>query len=182
MVAKQPDVTGKATLSNSFLGNSKQIAFVTRDLQRTMEGLVRAGIGPWRIYTFGPDTDEDLRYRGRPASYSIRVAFAASGRMNWEIIQPLTGPSIYEEFLEKHGEGVHHVAFTLNGIPWEEQLAAFEARGYEVIQSGASWGKLRFAYFETEGDISTTAEIFDIPADFTFPAPESWYPAPPPAS
>jgi len=177
-MAQLPEVTGEMTLSNSFLGDSKQICVVTRDLQRTMEGLVRAGIGPWSVYTFGPDTCEDLMYRGRPAKYSMRLALAYSGSMMWEIVQPLTGPNIYEEFLEKHGEGVHHVAFTLNGISWEEQLAAFEAHGYPLIQSGAFQGKVRYAYFETEDDTTTTFEIFEVPEDFVFPEPELVYPAP----
>lgn len=27
------------------------------------------------------------------------------------------------EFLEQHGEGIHHIAFDCNGIPFEERLA-----------------------------------------------------------
>jgi hypothetical protein len=54
------------------LGEAIQICVVTRDLRRTMGGLVRAGIGPWSVYTFGPDTVSDLTYRGKPAQYSMR--------------------------------------------------------------------------------------------------------------
>jgi len=32
-------VTGEQSLSNSFLGNTKQVCIVTRDIYRTMEGL-----------------------------------------------------------------------------------------------------------------------------------------------
>jgi hypothetical protein len=35
--------------------------------------------------------------------------------MMWEIVQPLTGPNIYEEFLDRHGEGIHHVAVDCKG-------------------------------------------------------------------
>ena len=47
-----PTVTGEFTLRNSFLGDSKQICVVTRDLHRTMEGMVRVGIGPWMVSHF----------------------------------------------------------------------------------------------------------------------------------
>ena len=175
-----PAVTGQNLMSNSFLGSNIQICVVTRDFQRTMEGLVRAGIGPWRVYTFDPTTVAEMTYRGKPASYSMRLGLADSGGMMWEIVQPLTGPNIYEEFLAKHGEGIHHVAFGCNNIPWPERVKAFTDRGYRMIQSGIWRGKAPYAYFETEDDTTTTFEIFDIPPDMVIPTPEQWYPGPPP--
>ena len=176
-----PAVTGEVALANSFLGETMQVCVVTRDYQRTMAGLVQAGIGPWRVYTFDPDTVTDMTFRGQPASYSMKLCIAFSGAMMWEIVQPLTGPNIYEEFLERHGEGIHHVAFDCSGLDWEQRLAAFEARGFKMIQSGWWQGKVPYAYFETEDATTTTFETFVIPADFEMPEPEAWYPAPPPA-
>jgi hypothetical protein len=177
-----PTVTGPNTMSNSFLGDNMQICVVTRDFRRTMEGLVRTGIGPWRVYTFGPQTVSDLTYRGKPASYSMKLGLAWSGTMNWEIVQPLSGPNIYQEFLDAHGEGIHHVAFRCDGLPYAEQIRSFEARGYKMIQSGVWQGKVAYHYFETEGDTTTTFEIFERPDGFELPEPEEWYPAPPPKS
>ncbi|MEZ5668836.1 MAG: VOC family protein [Alphaproteobacteria bacterium] len=177
-----PTVTSENTLSNSFLGSNMQICVVTRDFMRTMEGLVRTGIGPWRVYTFGPETMTEITYRGRPSRHAMKLGLAFSGSMMWEIVQPLAGPNIYEEFLDAHGEGIHHVAFDCNHIPWPEQLKAFADRGYTMIQSGLWQGKYPHAYFETEGDTTTTFEIFQVPADFVWPEPEQWYPGPPPAA
>ena len=115
---------------------------------------------------------------GRPASYSMRLALATAGNMLWEVIQPLEGPSIYQDFLAAHGEGVHHVAFGCEGLPYAERIKAFESRGCKMIQSGVL-GNVSFAYFETEGLISTTVEIYDLPEGFTFPEPEQWVPGPP---
>ena len=33
-----------------------------------------------------------------------------AGPIVFELIQPLDGPSIYKEWLDEHGEGLHHVA------------------------------------------------------------------------
>ncbi len=181
MTAK-PKVASDVTLDNSFLGNTIQVCVVTRDYQRTMEGLVQAGIGPWRVYTFGPETVTELTFRGRPASYSMKLCIAFSGSMMWEIVQPLTGPNLYEEFLEEHGEGVHHVAVDCNGLPWEARLAAFEERGFAMVQSGWWQGVVPYAYFETEAATTTTIETFFIPEDFVMPEPEAWYPAAPPSA
>ncbi len=181
-MADMPTVIDENTMSNSFVGDTKQVCLVTRDFYRTMEGMVRAGIGPWRVYTFGPETMTDITYRGKPSQHAMKLGLAFSGDMCWEIVQSLAGPNIYEEFLEKHGEGIHHIAFTCNDIPWEEQIRSFEDRGYTMIQSGLWQGKFPHAYFETEGETTTTFEIYANPKDFSWPEPEEWYPAPPPGA
>jgi methylmalonyl-CoA/ethylmalonyl-CoA epimerase len=66
-----------------------EICFVTADYRRTMEGLVRLGIGPWRVYTFDSTTVTDRTYHGSSADYAIKVCFADVGDMAVEIMQPL---------------------------------------------------------------------------------------------
>lgn len=175
------EVTGEAQLDNSFVGNTMQVCVVSRDLRRTMEGMVRLGIGPWQVHTFSPDNVEDMTYRGEPAASTFRLALAFSGTMMWEIVEPVEGPTIYDEFLEQHGEGVHHVAVDCNGVEWDERLRLFEEHGYEMIQSGRFVGRLPYAYFATEGDVTTTIETFLIPDGMQLPEPDEWYPGPPPA-
>jgi hypothetical protein len=81
MNAQESTVTGPVTLSNSFLSETVQVCVVTRDHRRVMRGMVQAGIGPWRVYTFGPDTCTDLTLHGRPASFSMRLCVAFTGSM-----------------------------------------------------------------------------------------------------
>lgn len=176
------EVVGDAELDNSFVGSVMQVCVVTRDLRRTMAGMVRMGIGPWQVHTFSPRTVDDMTYRGAPAASTFQLALANSGTMMWEIVQPVEGPSIYDEFLDQHGEGLHHVAVDCNGIDWESRLKAFADHGYEVIQSGCWAGRVPYAYFATEGDMTTTMETFIIPADFVLPEPDEWYPAAPPTA
>ena len=46
--------------------------------------------------------------------------------------------TVIRDFLDKHGEGVHHLAFDCNGAPWKNRLAMFEERGFPVpIPAGA---------------------------------------------
>jgi hypothetical protein len=136
------------------------------------------GVGPWRVYTFSPETVRDQTFRGKSARYSMRLALATSGNMMWEVIEPLEGPSIYTEYLERNADGVQHVGQTCQGIPFDDQVKTFESRGCAMIQSG-NWNGVRYAYFETKGVIGTTVEIFDFPAGFAFPEPEMWIPARP---
>ena len=179
-MSDQIGVVGPAELTNSFLGDTVQVCVVTEDLHRTCEGFARMGIGPWSVYTFSPETCTEQTYMGKPQDYSMRLALATSGNMLWEVIQPLEGPSIYKDFLARHGEGVQHVGMACLNKPWQEKLAEFERKGCKLVQGG-EWQGVRYAYFGTEDLIGTTIEIFDFPPDYRFPEPEQWIPAPPPA-
>ncbi|MBC6405977.1 MAG: VOC family protein [Rhodospirillales bacterium] len=166
-------------LPANIVGETMQICVVTRDYRRTMQGLTKMGIGPWRVYTFDAGSCTDLTYRGKPADFAMKLCLAFSGAMMWEIVQPTEGRTIYDDFLEAHGEGIHHVAVDCNGADIETRIARFAERGYKVIQSGKWQGVVPWIYFGTEDDTSTTIETFIIPEDFEMPEPEAWYPAPP---
>ena len=94
-------------------------------------------------------------------------------------MQPLSGQSVYADFLTRHGEGV---AFSWGDVAdYDEKIAQFAAHGFERIQTGRFFEVCRFDYFATEDAIGTVFETFYAPAGFVFPEPEGWYPAPPPA-
>lgn len=176
-----PTVTGPVTLSNSFITETVQVCIVTRDYRRIMQGMVQAGIGPWRVFTFGPHNCSNMTLHGKPAKFSMKLCMAFTGSMFWEIVQPVEGQSIYTDFLERHGEGIHHVAFANGTMDWAARVKGFEDRGFQCIQSGVWMDRVPWAYFGTEDAVSTIFEIYDIPADFVIPEPEEWFPGPPPA-
>jgi methylmalonyl-CoA/ethylmalonyl-CoA epimerase len=175
-----PDVISASELSNSFLGKLIEICFVTRDHRRTMDGLVRLGIGPWRVYTFDSRTVTDRTYHEEPADYAIKVCFADIGDLAVEIMEPLHGPSIFQEHLDRHGEGIHHVAFDCDDLPWEQRIAEFASRGFAHSQGGRFMDRNAFAFFATEPATTATFETYVIPEGFEWPEPEAWFPGPPP--
>ncbi len=174
-----PQVLGATEMSNSFLGSLVQVCVVTRDYRRTIEGFVNLGIGPWTIRMIDGSNVSGI-YRGRPADFSAKLCLANSQNMNWEVIEPISGRSIYAEFLKRHGEGVQHLAFSCNGIDYEERVRQFEERGYVVVQHGVIFGGIDFHYFSAEDDLRTTIEIYRVPPGYIFPKPDEWYPASPP--
>jgi hypothetical protein len=178
--ASLPEALGHAELSNSFLGDMLQVCVVTRDHRRVIEGFVRLGVGPWTIRTVD-EADMNAVYRGEPANFAVKLCLANSQNMNWEVIEPLRGRSIYADFLDRHGEGVHHLAFNCNGMAYEDRVRALEDRGYAAIQRGALFKEIDFHYFATDDDLRTVLEIYRVPPGFNFPEPEAWYPGPPPA-
>jgi methylmalonyl-CoA/ethylmalonyl-CoA epimerase len=176
-----PSVLSATELSNSFLGNLIEICFVTADYRRTMKGLVRLGIGPWRVYTFDSTTVSGRTYRGADADYAIKVCFADSGDLAVEIMQPLYGPSIFQEFLDNHGEGIQHIAFDCHEKPWDCRTNEFAERGFPLVQAGRFMDLNAFGFFDTEDATGTTFETYSIPRGFVWPEPEEWYPGSPPA-
>ena len=87
-----------------------QIAWVTRDLAAT-EAMLTALLGAktWVRMPgvhFGPQT---CTYRGRPADHVADVALSYAGDTQLEVIAPVRGDSVYTEFLERSGPGLHHV-------------------------------------------------------------------------
>ncbi|CAM1503630.1 Fc.00g012210.m01.CDS01 [Cosmosporella sp. VM-42] len=161
-----------------FLGNAIEICIVTQDHKRAIDGLLRLGIGPWKTYTFTPENTTNQTYRGQPASFALKVCFAQAGNVVYELIQPLSGPTIFEEFLNKHGEGIHHVAYDCGGMPWEERLAGFKDRGFQVAQSGSWQGRNHFAFFDTEDATTTCFETYFFPEDWEDPVADEEYDIP----
>ncbi len=162
--------------TDAFLGKVVEIAIVTRDHKRTMEGLWRLGIGPWQVHTFTPANTANQTYRGAPSAFTLKVCFARHGTVIWELIEPVSGPTIFAEFLERHGEGIHHVAYDCNNIPFEQRIMEFARRGFQLVQSGSWMGTNHFAFFETEHATTTCIETYAFPPDWHYPEPDARFP------
>ncbi len=112
----KPDAAASAQrLPSGFLGKVAQVCTVTRDYKAKIDAMLRAGIGPWSVYTFSPQTCTELTYHGRAAAQIFKVCLAEMAGMRWEVIQPLEGPTISADFLDRHGDGVQHVIFECGG-------------------------------------------------------------------
>ena len=175
-----PDVLSEFTLSNTFLGKIVEVCFVTADHQRTMEGLVRLRIGPFRVYTFTAETVAEQSYHGQPSPFGLTVCFATNDDLTFEIMQPLSGRSVIRDFLDTRGEGIHHIAFDCHGLPWDQRLKMFADRGFATIQTGRWLDQNSFSFFDTEAAATTCFETYHFPDGFVYPEPDRWYPAPPP--
>lgn len=166
----------RESAADPFLGNAVEIAIVTRDHRRTMEGLWRLGIGPWQVHTFSPENTANQTYRGKPSPFTLKVCFAQFGNMVWELMEPVSGPTIFAEFLERHGEGIHHIAYDCHDVPFEQRMAEFSRRGFLVVQSESWMGENHFAFFETEGATTTCLETYVFPKGWEYPKPEAYFP------
>ena len=60
-----------------------------------------------------------------------KIAFIPIGESRIELIQPTDPESIMAKFIEKRGEGVHHLSMKVKDIA--KNLAELEARGVQLI-------------------------------------------------
>lgn len=141
-----------------------QIGLVVADLESTVSRYSALwGGAPWRVYTYGPATVRELSYRGQPGEHSMRVAIG-SHAPQIELIQPLTGPSIYHECLDQRGQGFHHLGVYVDCL--DTAVNDMASAGYNVLQSGRGTGadgSGGYAYFSTEEDLSIILEAVVVP-------------------
>ena len=123
-----------------------QIAWVTRDLDATEKALTTLlGAKKWiRLpgVHFGPDA---CTYRGRPADFVADISLSYAGDTQLELIAPVAGESIYTEFLNRAGAGLHHICIEADDV--ERAVAERDA---DVVQRGVMPGGMEFAYISAD--------------------------------
>ena len=88
-----------------------QVSLVVRDIDATMAAYHEAfGWGPWKVYDHVAPVHHDTQIDGQPVEFSLRGAEVMVGDMNFELLQPLNGPSKWQEFLDTKGEGIMSIA------------------------------------------------------------------------
>ncbi len=112
-----------------------QVAIVVKDLVSVSENYWNIlGIGPWTILNWEAPHVHDRRYNGRPAWAREKIAIAQAGDVQLELVQPVEGDSIYQDWLDEHGEGLHHLNFLVDDVDAVAEILAED--GFPSIQSG----------------------------------------------
>lgn len=154
-----------------------QIAIVVNDLDATMARYTELlGWGPWNVYRHEPPRLHDTVVRGQSTAYTMLGAETHVGPIGFELLQPLEGPSIYREWLDEHGEGLHHVAVMLHDLDESSLLKQrFAENGAEVLMGGRIGETIEFYYLDTEPSLkiiieSGSGHAIDLVPDYVYPA------------
>ena len=151
-----------------------QIGVVVKDLKKTMRDYYDTlGWGPWYVYELKKPRHHHTELRGENVEYTTRIAETRVGDIDFELIEPIDGPSIYKEHLEDYGEGLHHIACMGNGLDYEETLARFEELGFKKTMSG-SIDNINYYYLNSEEKLkiileSGSGHARSLVPDWTFP-------------
>ncbi|MDN7245709.1 methylmalonyl-CoA epimerase [Planococcus shenhongbingii] len=71
-------------------------------------------------------------------SQKVRVAFIDAGNIKLELLEPLDDTSAVAKFIEKRGEGIHHIAFGVEDI--EQRMAELRENGVKLLSEHANPG------------------------------------------
>jgi len=141
-----------------------QVAVVVRDLEAyaTRQSSL-LGNGAWRVYEFGPHMMTRYEHRGSASTGRTLVALN-DAHPQVEILQPLSGRSIHQDWLDEHGEGLHHVAAVVESVDGVVAAATDDHIG--VLSSGEGFGadgSGKFAYLDTQTQLGMILEVIEPP-------------------
>ena len=142
-----------------------QICILVPDIEKAVEiWWKKFGIGPWHLYTYGKPLVKRMTRHGKPCGYKMKIALSYIGKMRIELIEPLEGDTVYKEFIEDHGYGVHHLGVLTDDM--KGSLKNAESAGIAMTMDGAGFGPDddgHYAYLDTEKLIGTTIEFIERP-------------------
>jgi methylmalonyl-CoA/ethylmalonyl-CoA epimerase len=136
-----------------------QIGFVARDAAKAARKFSElTGISAGEPIVTDAYGKARTTYLGEPTEARAKLIFFHLGQVDIEIIEPIGGPSTWSEFLEKHGDGVHHIAFNVDSTG--EAADGLAADGIPLLQSGVFEGG-SYKYCDAEKDLGVILELLD---------------------
>lgn len=134
-----------------------QICIVVRDIEKSMqEYTARLGWGPWKVFEYAAPLLHDTHLRGEPGNFTMIGAETMVGGIGFELIQPTGGESIYQEFLDRQGEGVQHIGVMKHSRAESDELIADV--GAELLMGGQTGEDIEFYYLDTQDTLGVTIE------------------------
>lgn len=134
-----------------------QIGLIVKDVEKTAGHYAEVfGIPRPQVVPIADDAFAKTVYRGKPSQAKGRAAFFDLGPIQMELIEPVGGPSTWEEFLRTHGEGIHHLAFQTQDM--QAARAFLDSQGMPTIQSGG-WDGGQYAYVECNQQLGLILEL-----------------------
>jgi methylmalonyl-CoA/ethylmalonyl-CoA epimerase len=127
---------GSGPLDHVELNRPVQIGILVRDVERTTRLLGSLfGLGPFKFIEWPDRPTSKYYYRGTEEHIKNRQAFLQVGPLELEFVQLLEGDrNAFRDFLEKRGEGIHHILFDVDDI--DAVTATLARQGIKVLQSG----------------------------------------------
>jgi methylmalonyl-CoA/ethylmalonyl-CoA epimerase len=98
------------------------------------------------------------------ADQGVRVGFLRLGDVRLELLEPTSDASNIAGFLEKRGEGIHHVAYTVDRL--EARLQTLKEQGVRLIDETPRAGAhgMRIAFLHPKATHGVLTELCE-PAD-----------------
>jgi hypothetical protein len=111
------------------LGDPYHVGIAVWDLDEAMTRLSRTlGVERWGTL----EAEVPSTYRGNETVATIRSAYARSGPIYLELVQPAGGAFTAQTFLDERGEGIYHLGY------WVEDID-FALKSADALGIGIDW-------------------------------------------
>lgn len=153
---------GSERQTNEPLINTKnlaQVGIIVKDIEKASQHWANVlGIEPPQANEVSSNPDRPMKYKGEISTGSAKLAFIQLENIQIELIQPLGGNSTWQQFLDQHGEGIHHIGFWIKDIDGLERK--FEMAGMPVEQRGG-WETGAYSYMDANAILGCTIELLE---------------------
>jgi methylmalonyl-CoA/ethylmalonyl-CoA epimerase len=146
---------------NTILGGGKatQVGVVVKDIEKSAKAyaeILGVPVPAWELTD--PVEKAHTLYLGKSSPARAKLAFIQLPNIVVELIEPVSGPSTWQDFLETKGEGVHHLAFEVKDM--DRRLAELKAKGLSLIQRGDYIGG-RYCYVDATAQLGLILELLE---------------------
>lgn len=137
-----------------------QIGIVVKDIDKTIDAYCRIlGLPRPGIMLTDPVAGHDT-YHGERTQAQAKLAFFNMGQVQIELIEPIrgSGKNVWQDVLDEKGEGVHHIAFNIQGT---DQVTGYLA-GHDipVLQQGHYTGGM-YTYVDSAPALGVMLELLE---------------------
>ena len=140
-----------------------QIAWVVKDVEKS-KTFFREMFGVKNFMPTGTTRlqDYDGTYYRQPADAENLVTMTLSGGTFIEIIQPVSGKSIFKDYIDNNpAGGVQHIAYSTSIANLDKVISEFESKGFNVVSSFDT-PIAKIVFFDTREEIGVFTEIMGI--------------------
>ena len=136
-----------------------QIAIVVKDIEEAAKRWAELlGKPVPEIRTTRPGNEVKVIYRGKPSNGQVKLTFFALGQVVIELLEPISGGTSWQEFMDEKGEGVQHIGFQV--VDPEKTSAELEKAGYPIFHQGRyDTDDGTYIYLDTQDALGVVVEL-----------------------
>lgn len=148
--------------SKPILGNNlcTQIGILVNDIEKAAADYAKFFGVPVPPISITDEVDKsNTHYLGKPTPARTKQAFFDIGpNIQIELLQPDEKESTWRADLDSRGEGVHHIAFQIDGM--DKMIDVCEENGMKLVQRG-KWDTGHYAYIDANDTLKLTLELLE---------------------
>ncbi|MFP4660797.1 MAG: VOC family protein [Halanaerobiales bacterium] len=136
-----------------------QVGVIVEDIEKIAKNYADLfGMEVPEVMMTDPLEKAETKYRGEDTEARAKLAFFDMGSLQLELIEPTDEPSTWKEFLDEHGQGIHHVALQIKGM--QETVDLMKSKGMTLVQKGEYTGG-RYAYIDAVPQLGMIVELLE---------------------